>query len=195
MQLMCTGVVAAVVEREEERRRPLRLQLQLQQRHKMKDRMDREWAKVVAIRHRYHDLYLDLYHDRVPAPSPLRVNFASPASLYCSLSFPKMPMDLATIRCQQHQPEILRLLYHRRLLRHHRFGPWTFLAVRHRHLEDSTVVVCHQPLAVPARSSRTKNLRYRFLSFLLFSSQENLFSSRVDRHVKHKLFISFFNIP
>lgn len=60
------------------------LQRRSQQRHKMKDRKDREGVVEAADFHRRLYLSPDLFHDLGLAPSPFRVNSAFPASLYCS---------------------------------------------------------------------------------------------------------------
>lgn len=106
----CKAEEAAVAEREGAL--PQRLQLR-QQQHRTTGLRDRE--AVVAAVGRCHRrrlfLYLGLFHDPGPGPSPFRVNSASPASLCCSLSFPGRPEALAERYCPYRQPGIQRLCH------------------------------------------------------------------------------------
>jgi hypothetical protein len=84
---------AAVAEREGAP--PQRLQLRRQQ-HRTTGLRDREVVAAAVDRcHHRLFLYLGLFHDPGPGPSPFRVNSASLASLCCSLFFPDKPRVLA----------------------------------------------------------------------------------------------------
>lgn len=171
--LRCTTEEVAVAEREEARPRQ-RLRLQLLLRRKTTGLRGRESEEVAANRRRCHVLVLDLVHDHVLAPSPFRVNSASRASLYCSLSSPGRPMDPEAIRFRRLRPEIQlpSLPLHRRLPE-----PWTFPAVRHRLPEAPEAAARRRPVA-PARSSRTAYLRHNFRWLL---NQQNRSNGRATR--------------
>lgn len=86
---MCKAEEAAVAEREGAPPQQLRLRQQQRRTMGLKDR--EAVVAVVARCHRRLFLYLGLFHDPGPGPSPFRVNSASLASLCCSLSFPDRP--------------------------------------------------------------------------------------------------------
>lgn len=99
----CKAEEAAVAEREGALPQRLRLR---QQQHRTMGLRDRE-AVVAAVDHCHRRrlfLYLGLFHDPGPGPSPFRVNSASLASLCCSLSFPGRPEAPAERYCPYRRP-------------------------------------------------------------------------------------------
>lgn len=107
----CKAEEAAVVEREGAP--PQRLRLRRQQR-RTTGLSDREAVAAAVDRwYRRLFLYLGLFHDPCPGPSPFPVNSASLASLCCSLSFPGKPAALVR-RCFPYRQQGNRQLCHRR---------------------------------------------------------------------------------
>lgn len=101
-RIMYTAEVAAVAEREGAPPQQLRLR---QQQRRTTGLRDREAAVAeVDHCHRRLFLYLGLFHDPGPGPSPFRVNSASLASLCCSLSFPGRPGAPAGRYCPYRRP-------------------------------------------------------------------------------------------
>lgn len=88
-RIMCKAEEAAVAEREGAPPQQLRLRQQQRRTTGLRDR-EAVAAEVGRCHHRLF-LYLGLFHDPGPGPSPFRVNSASLASLCCSLSFPSRP--------------------------------------------------------------------------------------------------------
>lgn len=141
---------AEVVAAEREGAPPRRLQPQRQQ-HRTTGLTDREAVAAAVDYHRRLFLYLGLYHDPGPGPSPFRVNSAFPASLCCSWSFLERPVALEE-RYFQHP----RLGTQRHLCRRshpHHFESWTCpVDWPTRQLPADLTLVAHLNPVAPAKS-------------------------------------------